>query len=171
MNPIKMPSVEEVKNVLDYDSETGIFTWKINRGGVAKAGTIAGSTRKDGYYQICINGTSYKTNRLAWLYMTGNDPLELDIDHIDCDRANNKFSNLRVASGSQNCANRNKRSDNKSGYKGVYKMGNKWASSITCNKIRKFLGMFDTPLNAYNAYIEASKKYHGEFSNLHKVNQ
>lgn len=168
MNPIKLPSIDEVNKVLDYKSETGEFTWKINRGGVAKAGTFAGNTRTDGYHQICINGKSYKSNRLAWLIMTGNDPLDLDIDHIDCNRSNNKFSNLRIASVSQNCANRSKRSDNKSGYKGVYKMGNKWASAITCNKVRKFLGLFDEPINAYNSYVEASKKYHGEFSNLNK---
>ena len=90
--------------------------------------------------------------------------MNFDIDHIDGDKLNNKFENLRLATESQNCSNRKRKSNNSSGYKGVYRMGKKWAAQITANKCRKFLGVFDTPQNAYQEYLKHAAVMHGEFA-------
>lgn len=166
MKPLPMPSLDEINKLVSYDKETGDFMWKIYRGGKAKANTKAGSLRPDGYLQLSINYKGIKLQRLAWYIATGNDPLDMEIDHINGIKTDNRLCNLRIATEAQNCFNRKKRSDNTSGYKGVTKMRNKWAAAIAYNKTRKFLGIFETPLAAYIAYQEASKKYHGDFSNV-----
>ncbi len=160
---LTLPSIERVRELVEYDKETGAFTWKVYRGGKAKAGTTAGSYRADGYRAICIDLRSYQASRLAWLLVTGQDPGEMDIDHIDGNPSNNTFSNLRIATESQNCTNRKKRSDNKSGYKGVYAMGKKWAAQITANKKMMYLGVYDTPELAHQKYLEHATVLHGEF--------
>ncbi len=164
MKPIKLPSVDRVRELVEYDKETGSFTWKVYRGGKAKAGTPAGSVRADGYIAICIDLYSYKASRLSWLLVTGQDPGVLDIDHINGDVSDNRFCNLRLATEAQNCANRKKRSDNTSGFKGVYAMGKKWAAQVTAEKQKKHLGVFDTPELAHAAYISHAATMQGEFA-------
>ena len=90
------------------------------------------------------------------------------IDHIDGNPLNNRLSNLRICSQNDNNKNASIRKDNTSGYKGVYfdKISNKWKSSIQSNKKRIILGLFNTPEEAYAAYCEASKKYHGEYGRV-----
>jgi hypothetical protein len=166
MKPVKLPSIDRVKELVDYDKDSGQFTWKVYRGGKAKAGTLAGSVRADGYSAICIDLCSYKSSRLAWLLVTGEDPGEMDIDHINGDVADNRFFNLRLATESQNCCNRKKRSDNTSGFKGVYPMGKKWAAQIRANRKTKHLGVFETPELAHQAYINQANALHGEFARV-----
>ena len=86
---------EYLKSILDYDLDTGIFTWKINKAKRTKIGDIAGWSY-NGYREIEINDKKYKAHRLAWLYVYGEMPNKL-IDHIDGNRSNNKISNLREA--------------------------------------------------------------------------
>jgi hypothetical protein len=164
MKPIKLPSPDRVRELVKYDKETGAFTWKVYRGGKAKAGTPAGSIRCDGYRAICIDLYSFQASRLAWLLVTGQDPGTLDIDHINGDVSDNRFCNLRLATEAQNCANRKKRSDNTSGFKGVYAMGKKWAAQICAGSQKKYLGVFDTPELAHAAYISHAAVMHGEFA-------
>ena len=164
MKPRTLPDIKRVNELVDYDKETGSFMWKVYRGGKAKAGTQAGSVRPDGYHAICIDLRSYKSSRLAWMIVTGEDPVEFDIDHINGDSSDNRFCNLRLATDHQNCANRKKRSDNKSGFKGVYQMGNKWAAQITAQNKRKHIGVFDTPEIAHAAYLNYASVMHGEFA-------
>jgi hypothetical protein len=164
MKPIPLPNIERINQLVDYNKEDGSFVWKIYRGGKAKVGTLAGSFRTDGYHAICIDCHSYKSSRLAWFIVTGEDPKEFDIDHINGDVADNRFCNLRIATESQNCSNRKKRSDNKSGFKGVYAMGKKWAAQVCANKQKKHLGVFETPELAYAAYINHANVMQGEFA-------
>lgn len=85
------------------------------------------------------------------------------IDHIDGNGLNNVRSNLRVCTHSQNMMNRPKNSNNTSGYKGVWKKSNRWRADIWVNSKKINLGSYRTIEEARDAYIEASKKYHGEF--------
>lgn len=153
--------------LLEYNDETGVFTWLQTRGGSAKVGTIAGALDKNGYINIRVLRKLYKAHRLAWFYVHGVWP-EMDLDHIDGDKTNNSLGNLRLATSAQNVANSGVRSDSISGIKGVKKRNdcNKWRAQITENGKRRFLGNFDTADEAYAAYCDAAKKHFGQFARL-----
>jgi hypothetical protein len=87
------------------------------------------------------------------------------VDHKDMNGLNNTRSNLRVASPSQNQANRKVRRDNRLGIKGVGKAGKKYQAQIAENGGLKYLGRFDTPEEAHAAYMEAARRQYGEFAN------
>jgi hypothetical protein len=89
-----------------------------------------------------------------------------EVDHISCNTLDNRRSNLRVASRSENARNRKRNKNNKSGFKGVVSHRAKWQAKIHVNGQRKHLGTFDTPELAYIAYCDAARQYHGEFANL-----
>lgn len=95
-----------LKELLSYDPATGVFIWKVTRNGKMKVGLPAGSIdREDGYVEICLDRRDYKAHRLAWLYVTGAWPV-YGIDHIDRDKTNNRFINLRDVPHSVNLKNR-----------------------------------------------------------------
>ncbi len=118
-----MITVRELREILDYSQETGVFTNKISRSSVAQRGTVAGSLNQEGYRQIGIGGRVYLGHRLAWLWMTGDWPKH-GIDHANGLVDDNSWANLRDATHSENCANR--KSINKHGYKGVVLAGQRW---------------------------------------------
>jgi len=93
-------------------------------------------------------------------------PSGLQVDHINHNTLDNRKSNLRLCSNGQNQHNTRIRSDNSSGYKGVKKHGDRWRADIGFNKKRYFLGLFETPELAYEAYCLAAAKFHGEFANF-----
>ena len=160
-----LPPLELVQQLLDYDPEAGTFFWKDNRGKKRCKDKPAGSPQK-GYISIHINGEDYRAHRLAWLHATGRDPLDFQIDHIDGDKTNNRFANLREASNSQNQCNAKRRINNQSGYKGVCwsKYKRKWRAEITAHGKKLYLGYFDTPELAHMAYAKAAAELHGEFA-------
>jgi hypothetical protein len=151
----------ELKQLLHYDINTGIFTWKVSRGNQLAIGSIAGGKNDDGYVKIRIGKKKYAAHRLAWLYVMGIWPAD-QLDHRDGNRSNNAFSNLRECTNAQNCENKKVRSDNPSGYPGVTwcKSNKKWKVSITKNKIRHHLGYFINRNDAYNVYLDAKRKLH-----------
>lgn len=156
---------EYLKSILDYNLDTGVFTWKINKSKRAKIGNVAGWSNT-GYIAIEIDSKQYKAHRLAWLYINGEMPKNL-IDHIDCNRLNNKISNLRESTYQTNNENYKTPKTNKSGVKNVswYKSLNKWVVSISVKKIKKTIGYFDDLEFAELVAIEARNKYRGEFAN------
>lgn len=152
-----------LKRLLDYCPETGIFTWRIGRGGTAWAGTKAGALDANGYINIRIHRRLIKAHRLAWLYVHGVWP-SCDLDHRNRNKADNRISNLRLASEAQNVANSITRRDNKCGLKGVSKRGDRFCARITKNKRRVHLGWFKTAEAASAAYTAEAQKFFGEFA-------
>ena len=141
------PSSDELKELLIYNKETGIFTWKQGR----FSGKQAGFTRSDGYVQIKVKNKPYLAHRLAWLYVTGAFPL-LFIDHIDHNKDNNVFTNLREVTKAENCQNVER--------KGIRKRQERYDARIMVNGQSKFLGSFDTEDEAKQAYLTAKKELH-----------
>ena len=154
-------TAEQLKNVLDYAPDTGVFTWAIRPSKAVNAGFIAGCLEKRiGYITIGIAKRVYKAHRLAWLHVYGQWPKGL-IDHINGDKSDNRIDNLRdvFADGnSQNVRKPNKR--NKSGFMGVIWYQNKWRASMSVNGKSKWLGDYATPEEAHQVYLEAKRKYH-----------
>jgi hypothetical protein len=155
---------EYLKQILDYNPETGIFTRVISKSSNAKAGNVAGYLSPDGYIYIGINAKRYKSHRLAWLYVYGEMPSKC-IDHINCNKTNNKINNLRLSTHSQNKMNTPKQKNNTSGFKGVtwHKELKKWMVAARLNKKRHYLGYFSDIKEAAKAYANFAKKNHGEF--------
>lgn len=156
-----------LKYVLDYNSENGVFTWKVKVAPNIKIGNIAGCITSFGYWHIKLKGKLYLAHRLACFYMTGKWP-ENEIDHKDLNKLNNKWENLREATHSQNQQNQKEYSNNKCGVKGIYwcKRANKWIARIQFNNTRKIIGNFVTKEEAQFAVEAAYIKYHGKFARI-----
>jgi len=151
---------ERLKELLGYDPETGVFTWRVNRTAGLKKGDVAGAIDSEGYRLLCLDKRYYKAHRAAWLYMTGEWPAH-SIDHIDRNPSNNRFSNLRVATTAQNGMNRRLDARNASGVTGVSwcKNSKKWRADIGENGKLVRLGRFDS-LAAATAARKAAEERH-----------
>ncbi len=149
---------------LDYDRETGEFTWKKPPAKGVKAGETAGWCNKQGYRVLGLKNKDFRLHRIAWLLEHGEWP-NGELDHINRIKGDNRIENLRLATGSQNSMNRSKRNDNTSGYKGVswHRNRNKWQALIGKNNKLKHLGYFETMEDAVNAYTRASAAMFGEY--------
>ena len=165
MRPTRLSlTAERLREVVSYAPETGIFRWKASR---TRGQRVAGhlEKRKDGARTIWIDGVSYLAHRLAWLYVHGCWP-EDQIDHINCNRSDNRIENLRESTQAQNTRNARIAKNNTSGYKGVSRHPNttKWRARITYLRVEYHLGLFDTAEEAYAAYCAAAKRLHKEFA-------
>jgi len=154
-----------VRSLFNYDFETGVLTWKVRKANCVQIGQTAGSMGTTGYLVVMISGRTYTVHRIVWLLVTGKWP-KCDLDHIDRDRANNRFSNLREANRSQNCANRTRSSNNTSGVKGVHWLGrkNRWQARITVDGKRLSLGSYRNLEDAQAAYAKAALTSFREYS-------
>lgn len=154
-------TIARLKELLHYDEETGHFVWLKNHTRYKVVGKVAEGT-VNGYRSICIDGRRYYAHRLAWFYMTEEWPSD-SIDHIDGDKLNNTWVNLRDVAHSVNMENqRSARSDNKTtGVLGAYMHKNgRFYSAISVAGKTKRLGYFDTVDEAHSAYVDAKRKYH-----------
>lgn len=154
-----------LRDILDYDRETGVFRWKVMLAHRRKPGDIAGS-RTHGYVEIGINNKSYRAHHLAWLYVTGEWP-SADIDHKDGDRSNNAFQNLREATNQKNAQNRHWVSSRKTTteYLGVTwnKQRQCWMAQIRTKDGRNLnLGLYDDDYQAHLAYLHAKRELHDD---------
>lgn len=150
-----------LKELLHYNPNTGIFTWKVAKNSHAKVGDIAGYKKiSDLYIAIKIDSKKYFAHRLAFLYVYGNFP-KRNIDHINHIRDDNRIINLREVTHSENQRNSKKRKDNKSGFTGVCRGNNKnkWVAQIKANGKVKHLGIFRDKKDAIRARQEANIKY------------
>jgi hypothetical protein len=169
-------TAEYVRSILDYNPDTGIFTWRPRpldhfkseidwkSWNTQHANEMAGSNKK-GYSQIQINKNKLLSHRLAWFYFYGEWPTS-GLDHINGIKNDNRICNLRLATDSQNSHNVGVKTNNKSGFKGVSfsREKNKWRAAIALKGKTFFLGYYKTPEEAHAAYCAAATKYHGEFA-------
>jgi HNH endonuclease/AP2 domain len=154
------------RELLTYDTETGIFKLKVNRGG-KRAGSVAGSKNSKGYISIKVDGRSYRAHHLVRLYVRGVWPEPgYEVDHINGDKTDNRLANLRHSTRSQNQANMPARADNKCGLKGVcvHKQSGKWEAQIQASGKKLHLGMFESPELAHETYVAAAQKHFGRYA-------
>lgn len=150
---------------LHYSPRTGVFTWTgVGCGRRVKKGDIAGSVWSTGYRRISLSRRAYGEHRLAFLYMTGRFPTQ--VDHRNRNKKDNRWSNLREATASQNGANRRFSRNNTSGFKGVtfHKGTSKWQAGRRFGEKFVHLGLFETREEAAMAYQRAMQKTYGVFA-------
>lgn len=141
----------ELKQIANYDPETGAFTWKQRRCN-APIGSVMGCIKPDGYRYIKLMGKNYKASRLAFLYMTGDMPPL--VDHRDRVRDNDKWDNLREATVSENNINRTRDTERQAGVTWC-KSRSKWLATIKRNGKMKNLGRFEEYDDAVAARLKA----------------
>ena len=148
---------------LHYDPQTGNLVWKHNTQWT-KSGQIAGC-KSHGYIKIGIEKMMIAAHRIVWAMNHGNWPFG-EIDHINGDRADNRIENLREVTHQQNCFNRSKAANNRSGYKGVswHAEGKKWQAHISVGGKGIYLGLFETAEEAHEAYKTAVDRAYGVFA-------
>lgn len=138
-----------------YDPENGIFTWRIARR-KCRPGDVVGTTEPRGYQVAKLDYRIYYLHRLAWLYMTGEWP-EDGVDHIDRNKSNNRWGNLRKATAKENAENTGLKKSNRSGVTGVSWCGGYWVARIKNNYKSKTIGYFKDFDSAVRARKEAEK--------------
>lgn len=161
-------TADRLRELLVYDPISGEFRWKPGRRGARKSKDQAGRVNASGYREICVDYYLYTAQRLAWFYVTGRWPKE-HVDHVDMNRDNNAWSNLRECTRAQNQANTTVRKSNRSGFKGVFTRTaapGRWYATIRENGRRRNLGTFYTPEAASAAYEAALLETHGEYGRL-----
>jgi hypothetical protein len=177
----ELPSAEVLTELLDYRPKSGKLFWKFrplrffetqrgcNIWNGKNAGKEAFTSINKGYRQGRIFSQTHRAHRVIWAIHTGAWPKD-NIDHVDGNRLNNAWVNLREASKTENNRNRSASRNSKSGHKGVfwYKAGKKWHAQITAERQRFHLGYFDEIDDAKAAYQTAAAALHGEFARVSK---
>lgn len=157
-------TVERVRQVLDYDPETGIFTWIVRLSNRACEGhATKGSLDGKGYYRLMIDRRTYQAHRIAWLHAYGVWPTMV-IDHIDRDPANNRLSNLRDVSyavNSTNCSPSHGGHARDTDARGCTFVARtqRWQAQISINGVNKYLGYFKELADARAAYKRAKLEH------------
>ena len=152
MNIKELPTFDYISEVLEYDEETGDFTWKISPSRAVKAGDKAGGKTKNGYIVIGYKGEVWLAHRLAWLMSVDEDPKQL-IDHIDEDKTNNRIDNLRILDNSTNIArSREPICCAKQAWNGRYQ------AVYTVAGVKYYLGTYDTKEEASRIGREARRE-------------
>ena len=155
-----MITVDHIRSILSYNPETGEFVWKMHSRRPDLIGKRAGSPTNTGYWAIAINNQKKLAHRLAWLYMTGELP-SAHIDHINGNKTDNRFKNLREVSRFGNLQNMRKPTKaNRSGFLGVSAHQGKWRVQlmVASKQIRE--SGFDTPEQAHQRYLELKRLHH-----------
>jgi hypothetical protein len=157
---MELATAERVRDVLNYDPGTGVFTWRVRLSTRRNVGEPAGC-KHHGYVIIRIDNRNYFAHRLAWLYVYGRWP-EPQVDHIDGVRTNNRIANLREVSSALNKENlRRGHRDSRHGFLGVtYHTDYGFWARIQCQGVRHDLGYFATPEAAHEAYLHAKRQLH-----------
>ena len=164
----KLPPFDVVNELLDYNIITGVLTWKVNKSNI-KAGTKAGYLKNSGYLFISINNQVCAAHRVAWLLVTKKDPWPYEVDHINHNKSDNAFKNLRKATIQQNSSNRQRGTNNTSGHKSIFKLEqqrkNPWVVCISQKNKSHYLGSFPTLRIAVQARDKKGKELYGDFYN------
>jgi len=157
----KNMTAEVAREILNYEPETGLFRWRVDRGNGHRANDLAGRMNSNGYWVVGFKQYPLLAHRLAWLYMTGEWP-HFNVDHINGDRCDNRWANLRDGSGSINAQNvrRAQRNNNSSGLLGVTQRQGRWEAQIKSQGAKRYLGSFGSPEDAHAAYVDAKRRLH-----------
>jgi hypothetical protein len=159
-----LPATEELWECFEYKPLTGELIWRNVKRKKVIPGSTAGCINKLGYRSVCFKLEHYQAHRLIWTWITGKDPEEYQIDHIDGKPSNNIWWNLRLATHPENIRNRAVRKDNKLKVKGVFMRGDgKYRARVRHNNVIYNLGVFDTALAAGAAYEKAAAALQGAF--------
>ena len=153
-------SAERLRELFQYVPETGLLTWAIG----PQRGRTAGNADPRGYVALSIGGRKNRTrvyvHQVAWALVTGHWPLH-DVDHINHDKSDNRFCNLRALSRSLNQQNQIRaHANNKTGFLGVCLVNGRYRATIRAEGVNITVGHFDTPEEAHTAYVEAKRRLH-----------
>jgi hypothetical protein len=155
-----MPNItlEYINEYLTYDASTGNLYQRKKRPKI-QVGALAGGLNRKGYRYIQLDGRKYPAHHIVWVIETGIFPKK-QIDHIDGNKLNNKFSNLREVTNKQNTENRGKQRNNKTGYKGVSFNNRlkKYVAQIQHNNQPIYIGIYATAYDAHLAYETKAKE-------------
>lgn len=158
-------ALDRVREVLEYHPDTGHFTWRKRLSPSGGPGDIAGVKNTRGYILLSIDNVRVYAHRVAWFYVNGEWPKD-QIDHINGERADNRWCNLREASSSENACNGRLRPSNKSGYTGVSweKAKKRWVARAVKNGKQYVIGRFMTKEEANDARVAFVAKLYGDFA-------
>lgn len=155
--------LEDLKRQMHYDPETGKLTWLISKKGVTQGRQVSPRPTNDGYLQCVFNGKHYYQHVLIWFYQTGEWPKDC-IDHINRERADNRWGNLREATQTQNLYN-STGALNKTGYKNITETKWGWVVTTRVNKKATNFGTYKTLDEAVEVAKRVRQDVHGEFAN------
>lgn len=159
-----MISLDRLKTLLDYDKQTGQFTWLKQTSSRVTVGASPDRKDPDGYLVVMLDGKNYRQHRLAWFYVNGFWPKK-QIDHVNGLRHDNCIVNLRQCDEQDNNRNRGLSRNNTSGISGVSFQQGRWCVRIRTDKTtRMFFGYYDDLELAELVAAVARDKYHGEFA-------
>jgi hypothetical protein len=128
-------SQQELKDLLHYNPLTGLFTWKVSRGGFATKGNVCETLESKGYIQIKIKGVLNMAHRLVYLYLFGFIPEQ--VNHKNGIRNDNRLINLEISNQKHNMRRKFKYKTNKSGVIGVHRRGNKFIGQISNEEMKR----------------------------------
>lgn len=157
-----MITATRLRELLNYNPETGEFTRRVSTTNSVRVGDIAGSVHHTGYLRIRVDGHQYLAHRLAWLYTHGEWPKN-EIDHIDGNKTNNRIANIRDVTPSVNQQNQRKARSG-TGFLGVTLSQGRFRALIGVAGKQHYLGNYDTPELAHAAYLNAKRRFHEGFS-------
>jgi hypothetical protein len=162
-----LPSIEDLRERLRYEPETGKFFWRDGR----LAGQQAGTLQWTGYRALMFQRKLIAEHRLVWLFEYGQWPNSC-IDHVNGKAADNRVGNLRLASAAENARNCRRKRNNVIGLKGVGRVVAKglkaarWVARISIDGKPTHLGCFGSPEEAHAAYAAAAREHHGKFARV-----
>ena len=159
------PTIEELREYLDYDPETGVLRWKRPRGTMAAGSIACRKPNKDGYHRLGIDGRYHYAHRVAFALANGRWPSEY-CDHINGNRGDNRACNLREATAAQNQHNAKISTKNTSGAKGVFldKRVKRWRARVTYKGRYYYCGSHDSVADAQEAVSRKRAELHGKFA-------
>lgn len=157
-------TAQRLRELLDYDPGTGLFTWKVDRAnGGARAGDVCRGAAAGDHgcrRQVHIDGRHYYLHRLAWLHVHGSWPKHT-VDHINGDQNDNRIVNLRDVPNNINAQNKRRPAKtNTHGFLGVQRNGKRWKAEACVDGKRYYFGTYDSPEEAHRAYVEAKRWIH-----------
>ena len=156
-------TAQRLREVLDYNAETGDFTWAIDISSTGRRGGVAGCQNKAGYVVVRLDKKLYLAHRLAVLHVTGEFPAAL-VDHRDTNKSNNRWANLRPATKGQNAQNKilAQKNNQASGLLGIYwaPQQNKWGAKLVVDGKQLHGGFHATQEAAHQAYILLKREHH-----------